>query len=325
MRKLFTVLSLLVVASMVLVACGAPAPATQAPVTTEEPSATEAPTTEEPAATEEPATGFTSKDPTTWINVSFGEPNSLDPAFDYETAGSEVLGNVLEPLVFFDGNYENRFVPGLAESWEVSDDGMTYTFQIREGVTFHDGAELTPSDIAFSFHRGLLQGGTASPQFLLFEPFFGIGTIDVAEAVEVAEINGLEALDDGISQEELGGITHELYDDIEAMQGKDPAVLAGVCEAVKARIVADDAAGTVTMNLATPFGPFIPAIAQPWGSALDQDWVAANGGWDGSCDTWQQFYAIGPGNFERILRSWDTPVTMPLSVSKTCRSVHHFM
>src|SRR5688572_2861035 len=292
MRKLFALLSLLVVASMVLVACGAPAPATQPPVTTEEPAATEAPATEAPA-TEAPA-GFTSKDPTTFISVSFGEPNSLDPAYDYETAGSEVLGNVLEPLVFFDGNFETKFVPGLAESWEMSEDGMTYTFQIRQGVTFHDGAELTPSDIAFSFQRGLLQGGTNSPQFLLFEPFFGIGTIDVAEAVEVAEINGLEALDDGISQEELDGITHELYDDVEAMQGKDPALLAGVCEAVKSRIVADDAAGTVTMTLATPFGPFIPAIAQPWGSALDQDWVAANGGWDGSCDTWQNFYAIAP-------------------------------
>ena len=117
-----------------------------------------------------------------------------------------MLGNVLEPLVFFDGNYETKFVPGLAESWEMSEDGMTYTFQIRQGVTFHDGAELTPSDIAFSFQRGLLQGGTNSPQFLLFEPFFGIGTIDVAEAVEVAETAGLEALADGISQEELSAI-----------------------------------------------------------------------------------------------------------------------
>jgi len=292
MRKLFVLLSLLVAASMVLAACGAPAPATQAPVTTEEP----APTTEEPAATEAPATGAASKDPTTFISVSFGEPDSLDPAFDYETAGSEVLGNVLEPLVFFDGNWETKFVPGLAESWEVSEDGMTYTFKIRSGVKFHDGADLTPSDIAYSFARGLLQGGTNSPQFLLFEPFFGIGTIDVAEAVEVAETAGLEALADGISQDELGAIPGALYDDVEAMQGKDAALLAGVCEAVKARIVADDAAGTVTMNLATPFGPFIPAIAQPWGSALDQDWVAANGGWDGSCDTWQNYYAMAPEN-----------------------------
>jgi peptide/nickel transport system substrate-binding protein len=291
MRKLFVLLSLLVAASMVLAACGAPAPATQAPVTTDEP----APTTEEPAATEAPATGAASKDPTTFIAVSFGEPDSLDPALDYETAGSEVLNNTLEPLVTFDGNYETKFVPLLAESWEVSEDGMAYTFKIRSGVTFHDGADMTPSDIAFSFARGLLQGGGSSPQFLLFEPFFGVGTTDVSEAVAVAEAGGLEALDDGISQEELAPAQEVApYDDVEAMQGKDPALLAGVCEAVKARIVADDAAGTVTMHLAQPWGPFLPTIAQTWGSAVDSDWVAANGGWDGSCDTWQSFYAILP-------------------------------
>jgi len=284
MRKLFALLSLLVIASMALAACG--------PATTEGPAApgggTEAPTTGGAES------AMKSKDPTTFISASFGEPDSLDPAYDYETAGSEVLGNTTEPLVFFDGNYDTKFVPGLAESWDISEDGMTYTFQIRSGVTFHDGADLTPSDIAFTFARGLLQGGTSSPQFLLFEPFFGIGTIDIAEAVEVAETAGVEALADGISQDELGAIPGALYDDVEAMQGKDAALLAGVCEAVKARIVADDAAGTVTFHLATPYGPFIPAISQPWGSAMDSDWVAANGGWDGSCDTWQNWYAIGP-------------------------------
>ncbi len=290
MRKLFALLSLLVIASMALSACGPGAAPTTAPGT----DATEAPSTDPTEAPADTGGAAKSKDPTTFVSVSFGEPDSLDPAFDYETAGSEVLGNTLEPLVFFDGNYDTKFVPGLAESWDISEDGMTYTFHIRSGITFHDGAELTPSDVAFSFQRGLLQGGTNSPQFLLFEPFFGIGTIDVAEAVEVAETAGLEALADGISQDELGAIPGALYDDVEAMQAKDAALLAGVCEAVKARIVADDAAGTVTMTLATPFGPFIPAIAQPWGSALDSDWVAANGGWDGSCDTWQNWYAIGP-------------------------------
>jgi peptide/nickel transport system substrate-binding protein len=55
--------------------------------------------------------------------------------------------------------------------------------------------------------------------------------------------------------------------------------------------VADDATGTVTMTLAQPWGPFIPTIAQGWGSILDQDWAVAHGAWDGSCDTWQNYYA----------------------------------
>jgi peptide/nickel transport system substrate-binding protein len=46
------------------------------------------------------------------------------------------------------------------------------------------------------------------------------------------------------------------------------------------------------MTLAQAWGPFLPTIAQSWGSVVDQDWAVANGAWDGSCDTWQNFYAV---------------------------------
>ncbi len=72
----------------------------------------------------------------------------------------------------------------------------------------------------------------------------------------------------------------------------DPAKLKAACEQVKAAIVADDAAGTVTMNLAQPWGPFLPTLAKTWGSVMEKKWVVENGGWDGSCDTWQNFYGI---------------------------------
>ena len=276
MRKLFLLLSLLVLASMILSACGGAAPATQAPAATE-PAATEAPaTTEEPAATEpaatEPATsGQTSKDPTTYVEATFGEPETLDPALAYETSGGEIIQNVYETLIFYDGEATDKFVPMLAESWEVSEDGTTYTFKIREGVKFHDGADMTPSDVAYSFQRGLLYGGHSGPQWLLAEPFFGVGIDDVSMLV-----------DD----------TGALADDQAALAAADPATLKAACEKVTGAIVADDGAGTVTMTLAQPWGPFIATIAQNWGSVMDQDWTVANGGWDGSCDTWQNFYAV---------------------------------
>src|SRR5687768_2889390 len=275
MRKLFTILSLLVVASMVLVACGAPAPATQAPATTDEPVApvTEAPAaTEAPGATEAPATsGLKSKDPTTYVEATFGGPATLDPALNYETSGGEIIQNVYETLVFYDGEATDKFVPQLAESWELSDDGTTYTFQIREGVKFHEGQDLTAEDVAYSFQRGLLYGGHSGPQWLLAEPFFGVGMDDISMLV-----------DD----------TGALADDQAALAAADPATLVAACEKVTGAIVADDSAGTVTMTLAQPWGPFIATIAQNWGSVMDQDWTIEKGGWDGSCDTWQNFYAI---------------------------------
>jgi peptide/nickel transport system substrate-binding protein len=273
MRKFFALMSFLVLASMVLAACGGAAPTaapTEAPAqATEAPAVTEAPTS---AATEAPATsGLKSKDPTTYVEATIGEPETLDPALNYETAGGEILQNVYETLIYYDGIATDKFVPQLAESWELSDDGATYTFHIRKGVKFHDGADMTPSDVAYSFQRGLLYGGTAGPQWLLAEPFFGVGTDDVSLLVD-PEGN--------------------LYDDQAGLAAADPATLKAACEKVTGAIVADDAAGTVTMTLSQAWGPFLPTIAQPWGSVMDKDWTVANGGWDGSCDTWQNFYAV---------------------------------
>lgn len=265
MRKLYALLSLLVVASMVLVACGAPAtPATPAAPATSEPQV--------PVVTEAPITGFHSADPTTFV-VSASEVgiDTLDPALAYDTASGEIIQNVYDSLVFYDGEATDKFVPQLAsEMPTVSADGTVYTFKIRSGVKFHLGGDLTPSDVTYSFQRGLLQGGYSSPQWLLAEPFFGVGLDDITTIV-----------DEGASA-----------DDRDALIANDPAVLKAACERVQAAIVADDAAGTVTMTLAQPWGPFLATIAQSWGAIMDKEWVIENGGWDGSCDTWQNFYGM---------------------------------
>ena len=257
MRKLLVILSLLVAASMALSACG--------PATTQAPSGGA-------QAPGEPSTAgaMKSKDPTTWVNVSFGEPDLLDPALDYETAGSEIIQNVYEGLVFFKGESASEVEPMLAESYTVSDDGMTYTFALRKGVKFHNGADLDVNDVVYSFVRGMMQGGYDSPEFLLVEPFFGVGVSDVGELVGDGSAAG----------------------DPDAMKLEDPAAMAQICEDTYAKFAVDEAANTVTMTLATPWGPFLPTIAQTWGSILDKDWAIENGAWDGSCDTWQNWYAI---------------------------------
>jgi peptide/nickel transport system substrate-binding protein len=268
MRKSFSLFSLLVVLSLLLAACGAPTAApTQAPAQGGE-------ATQAPAATEAPTTGageFKSPDPTTYYRPTFGDPETLDPALDYETAGGEIVSNVYDTLVTYNRQAASDFVPNLADSWEISEDGLTYTFHIHPGVKFHEGGDLTPSDVAYTFQRGLLQGSTASPQWLLTEPFYGVGIDDVSLLVD-PEGN--------------------LYDDRAALSAADPAAVKAACEKTQAAIVADDAAGTVTMTLAQSWGPFLATIANNWGSIMDKEWVVENGGWDGSCDTWQNFYAF---------------------------------
>jgi ABC-type transport system substrate-binding protein len=210
------------------------------------------------------------KDPTSMTVVSTGDVDTLDPALSYDTASGEVIQNIYETLVFYDGEATDKFVPQLAESWTTSDDGTVWTFNIRQGVKFHEGGDLSASDVAYSYWRGLLQGGYSSPQWLLAEPFFGVGMDDITMLV-----------DEGASA-----------DDREALMKNDPATLVAACEKVKAAIVPDDAAGTVTMTLAQPWGPFLPTIANGWGSIMDKEWVIEKGGWDGSCETWQNTYGM---------------------------------
>jgi len=271
---------LLIVASMVLAACTTPTPEVIVetvekivekegePVTVVETKEVVVTATPEP----EKAVEFKSADPSTLVYVAISEGiDTLDPALNYESDGDDVILNLYDQLVTYKGSSATEFVPALAESWEVSDDGLTYVFKIRQGVKFHDGADLTAADVAYSLQRGVLQGGTASPQWLFTEPFFGVGVYDVAELVDPSG-----ALDD----------------DAEGLKAADPAKLAEACQKVMDAIQYDETAGTVTFNLATPWGPFLATLAQSWGSILDKDWGIANGTWDGDCATWPNYYGV---------------------------------
>jgi peptide/nickel transport system substrate-binding protein len=274
-KKLFMVVSALIIASMVLAACSpAAAPTPQTVEVTKIVAGTPEIQKVVVTATPEPAkvTEFKSKDPTTLNIVEPGlSIDTLDPALAYDTASAEILQNTYNTLVFYDGAATDKFVPMLAEKWTTSDDGKTWTFNIRKGVKFHNGDDLKASDVAFSFQRGLLQGGSSSPQWLLYEAFFGVGTADISDLVDPK-----------------GSVA----DDRAKLAAFDKTAVKAACDKAQAAIVADDAAGTVTMKLATPWGPFLATIAQTWGSIMDKKWVADNKGWDGSCDTWQNFYAM---------------------------------
>jgi peptide/nickel transport system substrate-binding protein len=104
------------------------------------------------------------------------EPPHLDPTSAAAGAIDQVLySNVFEGLTRFgsDGSVN----PGLAKSWEISDDALTYTFKLRSGVAFHDGTAMDAEDVVFSLDRARAED-SANAQKALF------AGIESAEAVD---------------------------------------------------------------------------------------------------------------------------------------------
>ena len=247
----FLLCNALMVVALVLVACGTPATPPPPPAQTPAPGETPAPTTP-PADTPAPPPPTEIKNPDTFISCTISEPDSMDYSYMYDNASYEIVFNVYEPLLFYNRQKVDDFVPLIAEEMpEVSEDGTTYTFKIRQGIKFHEGGDLTPSDIAYSWWRTMVQDRSGGPAWVLLEPLTGEYAID-----SIAEEMGDEA----------------------------------ACEFIKSTVVPDDENWTVTFHLPKPFGAFLSIVSTGWGVANDKEWIAEIGGWDGDCATWRDYH-----------------------------------
>jgi peptide/nickel transport system substrate-binding protein/oligopeptide transport system substrate-binding protein len=94
------------------------------------------------------------------------DPRSLDPALSTDVPTGRAVGYVFDGLVRF--TPDAQVVPGLARSWDVSTDGMTYTFHLRTGVKFHDGRPFRARNVISTFQRVLdpkTKGGRGWPLY----------------------------------------------------------------------------------------------------------------------------------------------------------------
>lgn len=89
----------------------------------------------------------------TLIYGTAGNPVNLDPAVETDSSSSAVVANVCEGLVGYEGETETKIVPKLAAKWDISSDGKTYTFSLRQGVKFHDGTDVDADAVLFSLLR----------------------------------------------------------------------------------------------------------------------------------------------------------------------------
>jgi len=116
---------------------------------------------------------------------AFDDIITMDPGEAFELSTAEITANTYSYLVRLDLNDTSKIVGDLAESWTVSDDGLTYTFKLKPGLKFASGNPITAEDVAYSFERVVKLD--KSPAFILTQ--FGLTGDNIAEKAKAADEN----------------------------------------------------------------------------------------------------------------------------------------
>ncbi len=228
------------------------------------------------------AQGQAVKNPDTLIVQTFGDPESLDPAWEYDTASAAtIVWNIYETLVSFRGSRTDLYDPMLAtevptvENGGISRDGKTYTFKIRQGVKFHDGNPLTAEDVKYSLARIMLTDRDGGPSWILLAAILGFDT--------------------QATRDDNGKLLPDIYGRVNrAIQVKG---------------------NNVVITLKDPYAPLLNIFAT-WSPVVSKKFVVANGGWDGTQATLEKnnnpakpedttLFAKGAGTGPFKLDNWD--------------------
>lgn len=122
-------------------------------------------------------------------SLNYGDPGSLDPIVKNEVAAIMVMMNMYDRLVKVNP-VTGQVEPGLAESWNISEDGLTYTFYLRDNASFHNGRPITADDIKYTLER-LSNPVNASPRVNLL---VGVAGLEAFQSGAASDIAGLEVV-----------------------------------------------------------------------------------------------------------------------------------
>ncbi len=224
------------------------------------------------------------KNPDTVVYATAGGPESMDPVWAYDTASGEVIYQIYDNLINYKGESVTEFVPMIStevpsvENGLLSEDGLTYTFPIREGVKFHNGDILTPEDVAYSFKRGLIFDRAGGPMWMLLEPLCGVTGIETL----AIKLTGVEKYGDlFVNEDPKAGELKSEYKE---------AMIKVYTDYVDKAVEVDG--NKVILHLFQPYAPLLNIISHSgsWASIIDKKWAIEQGTWDGKADTWWKYH-----------------------------------
>jgi peptide/nickel transport system substrate-binding protein len=191
-------------------------------------------------------------DVTTFVYDTFGQQQTLDPVWEFDTASGIVTEHMYDTLIYYEGTSTDNLVPIVAAEFPKigpvnPDNTQTYSFKIRSGITFHNGDPLTAADVQYSFLRLLITDRDGGSGFI-FNP----------------ELLGATA-----TRDDKGNLQTDLIDRICGNKDKN------IQQAVTVE------GNNVTFHLVQPFGPFLQALATGEAGIVDKNFVISKGGWPG--------------------------------------------
>ena len=179
-KKLSLILAAALTAGLALTGCGG----SKTSDTTENTAGAESETAAEVKGVDVDTTGYL----VAALNADIQTADVQKTSKDYEVPFN-IFDRLVDVEVDADGN--SKIVPSLAENWDISDDGLEYTFHLRQGVKFHNGNDFTAEDVAYTFHRMLTVEGGVNTEFI-----DQIKGADELLAGETDTLEGVEVVDD---------------------------------------------------------------------------------------------------------------------------------
>jgi peptide/nickel transport system substrate-binding protein len=204
--------------------------------------------------------------------IEGGSIPTVDPGAIYDTASGELLFNVYDTLVSFNGEHMEDYLPSLATNWTIvenippildADTGLTfkwtYHFEIRTGVRYHDPAfgNVTPYDVEYDIERGMVMEAGDNPQWMFYEPL-------------------------------LNGAAASYIDGVEYDPDNVPADAVFVGKAIDHVVVSNSTHVWFNLVFDGSYAPFMQILCQSWASILSKAWANSLGrtNWDG---TWGDY------------------------------------